>query len=71
MTQDIECDLLVVGSGAAGLATAIQSALPRWRGRDCARVSPEKGHWGSVDMDCSFEWFRLTFHDSAHDGEDA
>jgi len=56
MTRDIECDLLVVGSGAAGLATAITA---KKRGLDVVVIEKEAVFGGTTALSGGVLWIPL------------
>jgi succinate dehydrogenase/fumarate reductase flavoprotein subunit len=59
MTRDIECDLLVVGSGAAGLATAITA---KKRGLDVVVVEKEPVFGGTTALSGGVLWIPMGPH---------
>lgn len=59
MTQDIECDVLVVGSGAAGLATAITA---KKRGLDVVVVEKEPVFGGTTALSGGVLWIPMGPH---------
>lgn len=59
MTRDIECDLLVVGSGAAGLATAITA---KKRGLDVVVIEKEPVFGGTTALSGGVLWIPLGPH---------
>ena len=59
MTQDIECDLLVVGSGAAGLATAITA---KKRGLNVVVVEKEPVFGGTTALSGGVLWIPMGPH---------
>ncbi|CAM3687870.1 FAD-dependent oxidoreductase [Polaromonas hydrogenivorans] len=59
MSRDIECDLLVVGSGAAGLATAITA---KKRGLDVVVIEKEPVFGGTTALSGGVLWIPLGPH---------
>jgi succinate dehydrogenase/fumarate reductase flavoprotein subunit len=59
MTENIECDLVVVGSGAAGLATAI---VARKRGLDVVVLEKEPVFGGTTALSGGVLWIPLNLH---------
>src|SRR4029453_3720148 len=53
MTARIDCDLLVVGSGAGGLSTAVTAA---WRGLRVVLVEKEPGVGGPTGWSGGWMW---------------
>jgi succinate dehydrogenase/fumarate reductase flavoprotein subunit len=59
MPQDFECDLIVIGSGAAGLATAITA---RKRGLDVVVLEKEPVFGGTTALSGGVLWIPLSPH---------
>lgn len=59
MSRDFECDLLVVGSGAAGLATAITA---KKRGLDVVVIEKEPVFGGTTALSGGVLWIPLSPH---------
>jgi len=59
MPENIECDLVVVGSGAAGLATAI---VARKRGLDVVVLEKEPVFGGTTALSGGVLWIPLNLH---------
>ncbi len=59
MTQEFECDLLVIGSGAAGLACAITA---KKRGLDVMVIEKEPVFGGTTALSGGVLWVPLTRH---------
>nr|WP_315203410.1 FAD-dependent oxidoreductase [uncultured Albidiferax sp.] len=68
MTQIIECDLVVVGSGAAGLATAITA---RKRGLDVVVLEKEPVFGGTTALSGGVLWIPLGPHGRKQNPADA
>jgi succinate dehydrogenase/fumarate reductase flavoprotein subunit len=67
MSQDIECDVVVVGSGAAGLATAITA---RKRGLDVVALEKEPVFGGTTALSGGVLWIPLSHHGRAQNPAD-
>ncbi|MEJ8825815.1 FAD-dependent oxidoreductase [Variovorax humicola] len=59
MSNDFECDVLVIGSGAAGLATAITA---RKRGLDVVVIEKEPVFGGTTALSGGVLWIPMTHH---------
>ena len=59
MSENIECDLVVVGAGAAGLATAI---VARKRGLDVVVLEKEPVFGGTTALSGGVLWIPLNLH---------
>ncbi len=67
MSQHLECDLIVVGSGAAGLATAI---VARKRGLDVVVLEKEPVFGGTTALSGGVLWVPLNHHGRAQNPAD-
>ncbi len=67
MFQDVECDVVVVGSGAAGLATAITA---RKRGLDVVVLEKEPVFGGTTALSGGVLWIPLSHHGRAQNPAD-
>ena len=68
MSQDITCDMVVVGSGAAGLATAI---VARKRGLEVVVVEKEPVFGGTTALSGGVLWIPLSHHGRAQNPDDS
>ena len=59
MSNDFECDVLVIGSGAAGLATAITA---RKRGLDVVVIEKEPVFGGTTALSGGVLWIPMNHH---------
>ena len=62
MNQDLNCDLLVVGSGAAGLTTAI---VAKKRGLNVVVIEKEPVFGGTTALSGGVLWVPLASHGRA------
>jgi succinate dehydrogenase/fumarate reductase flavoprotein subunit len=68
MAKDIACDLVVIGSGAAGLATAITA---RKRGLDVVVLEKEPVFGGATALSGGVLWIPLSKHGRAQNPSDS